>query len=671
MGSKYETVINMTSRSLKMSCRNLDSGGTARGWKWLAGIAAVLFLPALACVIQIAGTPDDAAFWQTLGDYFGSIGPLAGSLAVLGALWALLWGITGRPRVSAGALILFGLLLGLANAGKISVLDLPLMPLDIYSVRDLTAVFQWDYITPGGAGKMAVLAPALMMAVMSAAFLSARESAAGRDPNGEARQGHVARLGRFARSLIGPGRLLPRLAIGGAAVGLLASLFQPATNAFARCPQTFVRCDWDALGTFRHNGLVVFLALHCRFISVEPPPGYGEEAVRGIIANLPPRPAGPEANFRPNVIMVLSESFFDATRLPGVAFDTDPLPTFRALDRQFGRLDLISPVFAGLTCNAELEVLSGLNMSFFPPGTGAYVDHIRRPLVTLASLLRDRGYSTMSVHSDGGIHLAAQVQPLLGFQRFVPEREWRSICRVGWQITDESATEELIRRVRQASRPFFICLNTMEGHVPYGQDKYGGASCGIRFTRNVSRRTAEVLTAYTYGLSRADAALGRLVETFANEKDPLLIVFYGDHLPDLGENLLAYRETGYCPPGRASECLAMRTVPCVIWNNYGARLPESAGPVSMSRMFPVLLDLAGVPKPPHARLVEKALDRWPVISTAGCFDAAGQPLSPEAAGREPLLNDYRLMQYDLFFGERHFLRAAPSAATQPGPRRDQ
>jgi arylsulfatase A-like enzyme len=168
-----------------------------------------------------------------------------------------------------------------------------------------------------------------------------------------------------------------------------------------------------------------------------------------------------------------------------------------------------------------------------------------------------------------------------------------------------------------------------------------------------------VLTAYTCGLHHADAALGRLIETLKAESSPLLIVFYGDHLPDLGENLRGYRETGYCPPDRASECLPMRTTPMVIWNNYGRRLPQAAGPVSMCQAFPILLDLAGVPKPPHARLVEKVGQRFPIVSTAGVFDATGEPVSPEAEEREAILRDYRLMQYDLLFGEQYFLKPAP------------
>ena len=119
-------------------------------------------------------------------------------------------------------------------------------------------------------------------------------------------------------------------------------------------------------------------------------------------------------------------------------------------------------------------------------------------------------------------------------------------------MSDESTAREIIRRADRFERPYFICLNTIEGHTPYDQDKYGTDPCDIRFTKPVSEEAREVLTAYTYGLHNADSALELLIEHFSNRKEPTLIVFYGDHLPDLGEHLLVYRETGSARRGAAA-----------------------------------------------------------------------------------------------------------------------
>ena len=44
--------------------------------------------------------------------------------------------------------------------------------------------------------------------------------------------------------------------------------------------------------------------------------------------------------------------------------------------------------------------------------------------------------------------------------------------------------------------------------------------------------------------------LGRLVDTFSAAEEPVVLVFFGDHLPYLGDNQLAYAELA-SRPGRS------------------------------------------------------------------------------------------------------------------------
>ena len=53
-----------------------------------------------------------------------------------------------------------------------------------------------------------------------------------------------------------------------------------------------------------------------------------------------------------------------------------------------------------------------------------------------------------------------------------------------------------------------------------------------------------MLEVYIEGARDADAMLGRLAETFAGTDEPVVLVYFGDHLPYLGDNQLAYEELG-------------------------------------------------------------------------------------------------------------------------------
>ena len=98
--------------------------------------------------------------------------------------------------------------------------------------------------------------------------------------------------------------------------------------------------------------------------------------------------------------------------------------------------------------------------------------------------------------------------------------------------------------------------------------------------------------------------LGRLVDTFSAAEEPVVLVFFGDHLPYLGDNQLAYAELGFT--ARAEwDALTSYETPYVIWANDAAAdtlnwneavaaldLPED-GVLSASFLGSVLLDLTG------------------------------------------------------------------------------
>lgn len=576
-------------------------------------LSAPLFLVAAAWLVQVASAPG-GRLGETLGHFAKGFWPQAGGVLVLLACWLALWALTNRARLAAAVVVAGWLAAAFANAAKLSSLEVPLVPLDVYRSGDVASVFHAGLLAPEGWLKPILLV--LLALPVAAAVL-----------------------------LLPSPKVRPKVRAGGglAAAALLATLFFPATNVFAK--GLFPDYPWNSRATCEEDGFVAYFAKHCRHVRAEAPGGYSEESVARIIRELPPATAK-TSDLRPNLVLILSESFTDPTRYPAMEFDTDPVPTLHVLQKEFGRLDLVSPVFGGLTCNAELEVLTGFNMRFFPESEGAWIDAVRRPIPSLASILRSKGYRALALHAVGGLHNDMQVQPLLGFERCIPGTEWKGAERIDWRVTDESATREVVKRAAELEHPWFLCVNTIEGHVPCDGAKYKGASCGVKFTRPLSEKTKEQFTSYTFGLSRADKALASLIAALRDAKEPTLVIFYGDHLPDLGD---AWRDSGW-DSGARDDRLRMRTVPLVIWNNFGKRLPEFERPVGMSRVLALVLDLMEIDKPAHVRLEEKFAAKWPVISVSGCWDAAGNPVSLDDAD----LADYRLMQYDLLFGKNYF-----------------
>lgn len=85
------------------------------------------------------------------------------------------------------------------------------------------------------------------------------------------------------------------------------------------------------------------------------------------------------AQEQPNVILILSESFFDVTRLPGVTFEEDPLTEFHALQAESISGAFHTRSLGYGTCSIELELLTGLNNRFLTYGTELTNSGSRRP----------------------------------------------------------------------------------------------------------------------------------------------------------------------------------------------------------------------------------------------------------------------------------------------------
>ena len=61
--------------------------------------------------------------------------------------------------------------------------------------------------------------------------------------------------------------------------------------------------------------------------------------------------------------MVLSETFSDPTRIPGVSFAEDPIPNIRQIKDETTSGLMLSPGYGGGTANIEYQALTGLSMA--------------------------------------------------------------------------------------------------------------------------------------------------------------------------------------------------------------------------------------------------------------------------------------------------------------------
>jgi len=314
-----------------------------------------------------------------------------------------------------------------------------------------------------------------------------------------------------------------------------------------------------------------------------------------------------------SVVMVMNEAFSDITDAPAFTYgkENDPLPNLHAIREDPHALSghVVVPGFAGGTANTEFDVLTGMQTNALSASTTSAMRVVNRNLDSLFRVFAADGYETSFFHpGDNWFYNRENVYRWLGAGEtlFVGDMEHPEYK--GRWVTDDYAAGLIEDAFEEAEAPLFHFTTTIQNHMSYTAGKYGPDYDfpPVETDLPLSEEADTLLKVYVEGARDADAMLGRLWRYFQTRSEPVVLVYWGDHLPYLGDNMLAYRELGLdiaAPEGDQRDPLSPYKTPYVIWANDAAAavldwdraaealdLPES---LSASFLGAAVLELTG------------------------------------------------------------------------------
>jgi phosphoglycerol transferase MdoB-like AlkP superfamily enzyme len=459
-------------------------------------------------------------------------------------------------------------------------------------------------------------------------------------------------------------RLL-RLVVALPALAFFVSMMDYASFSWTRDRLRIMPIMWDQKENYASNGFAIAFALNVPMAKVSAPPGYGREAIAGLEA--PRAPVSMPAE-RPDIIMVMSESFWDAERLPGVTVSPEPIPTVRANSGG----EIFSPEFGGMTANIEFEALTGFSNAFLPYGSIPYQQYVRAPMPSLPAFFDAEGYETLAIHPyQSWFWNRKNVYKDFGFERFlsvetIPEG---TMAYRGPLASDAALTDQIIAQADAARAPVFLFAVSLQNHGPYEADRYSDPTHTVHSA--MPSASNQSLLTYVEGAADADKGLKRLIEWAQKRKRPTVIAFWGDHLPPLGQ---VYVDSGFLkemvPPRREpiGDLLEHHETPLVVWSNRTGPV-RNIGTVSPSFLPLLVLESAGIEHPYYTGFLSRMRDDYRVIDRHALMapDGAGTLDWLQAKTIDPDAQAFRLLQYDIMFGSRFGKeRFFPSPATGSG-----
>lgn len=411
--------------------------------------------------------------------------------------------------------------------------------------------------------------------------------------------------------------------------------------------------NFNPTGGYKTNGCALGFMITVTTSRMEKPEEYSIEAVQELMDGYESDSAGNAAvsEQTPNVIYVMNESFADLSIIGDLGLSEDCMPFYRSLTEDCIKGNMLVSAFGGSTANTEFEVMTGDTMAFLPYHTVAFSGIIKNSVPSIATSLEDAGYMGNTAFHPGmaDSYNRDKVYPLLGYENFLSIDDVENPRNVRSFLSDEHDYEVLIQdyeknRSENGDQPYFMFNVTIQNHGGYG------LSTGIvngDITLNNSELATEGLQQYENLIKLSDDALKRLVEYFQNISEPTVIVFFGDHHPNLTYAL--YKKVYADQPGEYSKLENYQkryTVPFMIWANYDIE-EQSDVEISANYLTAYMKKTIGISMTGYEKYLMDLYEKVPVI-TGNCYkgDNGKMYSIDEESEYSELLEEYRLIQYN-------------------------
>ena len=414
---------------------------------------------------------------------------------------------------------------------------------------------------------------------------------------------------------------------------------------------------------YNANGFVGAFTVNLLSLNVQEPQGYSQQLVEDYLEGYEATPAHEGAE-QFDVIVILSESFFDARILDGVSFSKNPLQNYDRLlkSKRCYSGSLYTTAIGGGTVRPEFGVLTGLTCDYVPSVPTPY-RYVSQDISTYVSNYRDAGYHTIAIHPyNKKFYSRDSAYGHIGFDEFYGQDEMTQMVYAEYKrgyVTDKSTLQAIQKCVDESEDPAFLFAITMQNHQPYDGIDPSLMQVGVTSDR-LSGPALTALTTYTQGLYDADQMLGDLAKWIDKRERPTVLVFFGDHMPTLGSNYLAYNESGLFNSWDGltqDELLTMYATPFLIYSNRkleGGLFEQNTGNIiSDYNLLNAVALSTGFSRTPYMNLLLDFHSVSPIYNVRLGMEVT-DAIAPFASAMEHIT-------YDRVFGENY---SAQSVETQ-------
>ncbi len=304
---------------------------------------------------------------------------------------------------------------------------------------------------------------------------------------------------------------------------------------------------WDSVYDAQRNGPLVAFTRQLNPKIMDKPSNYSEETMKKVAARYQKEAETINASRTNNltdstVVYVLSESFSDPSRVPGLKTNKDSMPNIRKIKAGTTSGLMLSSGYGGGTANLEYMGLSGLSMANFESSLSSPYQQLvpSQHWTPTINQLWGAPVNSLGYHPyESSMYSRATNYKKFGFSHFYtltgPDViKYQDKIDESPYVSDKSSYDSALEGIKSGKTNKFIQIITMQNHMPY-HEWYENNDYTAESTTGTPLGDDEQQSIETYqkGVEITDQA----TQEFLNELDaldkPVTVVFYGDHLPGI------------------------------------------------------------------------------------------------------------------------------------------
>lgn len=399
---------------------------------------------------------------------------------------------------------------------------------------------------------------------------------------------------------------------------------------------------WSSTEVYISKGFI-YPFIHSAKSGIEnPPEGYKKKLAEEML-NTRKYSEIPDSR-KVNIISIMLEAYNDFSKFEQIRFNKDVYGYLHQLQKESYSGELVTNVFAGNTINTERCFLTGFTSLF----------NIRGKVNSYVRYLGEQGYTVEGSHPGyNWFYNRENVKEYLGFQNYYFYENYYSRLANGKIAKDNVLFPQIIKLYeanKKSNKPYFSFSVTYQNHGPYPLTK----TTDVKYIKNQGYPEAEynILNNYFSGIYSTNQALKNVIDYFKKEKEPVVVIFFGDHNPWMGDNNSVYMKLGMnFDLGSETGFYNYYNTPYVIWGNDSAkkvlnnRLQGTGPKISPGFLMNEFFNLAGYEGNEfmkHSNELKEAVD---VVHVKKVYKENGMWTKQLTDAAEQRLNKFLQIQY--------------------------